>query len=338
MASETALAPVKTSKEIVDANANSRVSALESMNTALRKVHDKAEKLLNKESECVIRSRHQLGKLVAEVFANSENKYGTKAMTILSVALSKNQTILYGSKKFAELYDDDDAEKLIAVRNTAGQPLCWSHIETLISIDDSTLRDTMLTITLDKSLTPSELSKKITEYYGGARSNSPGRTLTKPKTFLGYLDQINTTVSGFMKKSEQVWLGGDKTIKDSVEDLEKIDDSLFEKLQETQDRLSDLVTASAEAMEELNSVREALVDKKAAADKIAKKAKKDEIEDDDDGLPIADEDLEYVDVPDEELVEIDEAELNAELDELPEEIEEVPEEPVKKKVTGKKGK
>lgn len=281
----TKLVPVKGTSKVDKVTAEEREKALAQMNDNLRAVHEEAEDLLNRETECIIRSRYELGLLVKEVDEDEKNSYGAKAIETLSKALGRNKTILYDALKFVNTYSEEQVNELLAARNNNNIPLSWSHVEALIHTPDDDVRDKMLDSALIECWTGAELAKKISEALGGTRSNSPGRPLSKPKSFDGYLDSIITTSEVLTKKVEQVWLGGDKTLIDAANEIEDVSDKTLAKLQDALDKMADTVYAATQTAKELTLLQRKLVKERVTTATDEEEATDDVTEDEEEELP-----------------------------------------------------
>lgn len=280
-----ALVATRGQRNVDKISSEEREEAYKTLDPKLHEIYKEAEILLNKESECVIRARYEIGLIVTEVYET----WGSKTVDKLSTALGRNKNILYKAKAFVEVFSEDDLYKLLEMKNENGLPLNWSHIEALLVNMTDDLREQLLDKTLNENWTSTELAKKITEALNGPRGNSSGRPFTKPKNFDGYLDSIITTADVWTKKAEQVWLGGDKTLQDVASEIEELNDKTLGKLQDALDRINDTVYAAQQTSKELNEVREELVTRLNSNAKIRvlepTKDKEDDEDEEDDKTP-----------------------------------------------------
>ena len=222
-----------------------------------------ARTILTSENECVISSRFRLGAIVAEVANDTAKKYGSNAIQKMSQRLGVNTTILYDANKFVELYSEEDLDNILAARSTAGFPLCWSHIQVLIHVDDDKLREKFLIAALKDNLSASDLGKKIKAYFDKKRGNSTGRPMAKPKDLAGYLDSIKETTEFVDKKIKSVWLNEDENIVTVAKSLENVDDSLFDDLEDTTTIVANLQKAINNLFDTLCDLSVILGDKQA---------------------------------------------------------------------------
>lgn len=271
--------------------------AQDEMPPALRKACEKADKLVHGADANFLKARYELGKIVSEVEKNVKNSYGSRAVDKMSNILGVNKNILYKTRRFTELYDQDDLSQIVQARGKNGRSINWTHMEILVTVEDDKVRNDLTEKVLTNGWSGKELGKEVQALFGGSRSNSNGRPMNKPKDFAGYLDSIIAVAEAVKKKTDTVWLAEEDNMFDAALAVLDVNEPLIDKMQETLDELANTVLAVEQVTKELNDIREELLSRAEAAKKQAKsndKAfRKDEIDDDEEEL--SDEDKDYED-------------------------------------------
>jgi len=253
------------------------------MSPALKKKFEQADKLLRSADANFLKARYSLGEIVSDVEKDPKSVYGAKAIDKLRTALGVNSNILYKARRFTELYTSDDLTQIMSARGKGGQSINWSHMEVLVTVEDDDMRNELTEKVLKEAWTARDLGKEVKKLFGGSRSNSNGRPMSKPKHFSGYLDSVISVSQGVQKKTNTVWLSEEDNIHDAASTLSEINDDVMGKLQEAMDELAAMVISAETMVKELNDIREELLSRVTKAEQQVKANtktfKKDEIDD-----------------------------------------------------------
>ncbi len=221
------------------------------------------------EAISIFKRRHTLGKMVLQI-TNDPSKYGKRAIEQLSQLLSMDPSMLYNAKLFAERYTEKQLVELVEARNKFGDALTWSHVVQLIRIPDPNQRNKLQQKAIDECLTYQELLKEIQKRKGG-KSSRGGRPLAKPSSLDGYITQMDTMSTKWLKCYNEIWCGGDKPINSLAAGIkeEDLNKDRFEQLRSIEDKMSSLSMASEHAARQLHKLRTELTNKLASPPKIS---------------------------------------------------------------------
>jgi len=196
-----------------------RQEALDAMNPALRKKTTQIEELSHSTREANLRYYHKLGQHVLDVRQNADGKFGTKRdkpITLLEKALFTHKRTLRKTATFADLYSQDDLDKLVAMIDAeSGFSVHWGHMSYILTLATKKERNEFAKMALTKKLDPPALHAEIKRRYG-TRGASPGRKMECPKTVPAQIRQMLETTRIWIGKHDTVWYGDETNIIENV--------------------------------------------------------------------------------------------------------------------------
>jgi hypothetical protein len=199
---------------------NRRAKLLSTANEMFLEKYKMIQDALASEETTIFENRYKIG-LIVEEMNNLESDYGSKPVERMAELLGSGKDIIYQSLLFVQRFDEDELKALIAMRNTDGNPLMWTHVSHIIRIADRDIRKDTIQKCLDNSWTPVELLSYIQELRGGKQRSSSGKPLARPKSLRGFIEQQNTFIDQLLKRKEKVWAGQEKAGDHSFLDLMK---------------------------------------------------------------------------------------------------------------------
>jgi hypothetical protein len=125
--------------------------AVKQMCPALREQYDSARRLLSSAASSDARARYRVGTIVAEI-KKREDRYGTRAVTLLATALGRDETTLYRYATVAETWSESALADLLLKRMPCGEPLSWSHLLELAAIASPEHRERLIQEALNEGL------------------------------------------------------------------------------------------------------------------------------------------------------------------------------------------
>lgn len=241
-------------------DATARQEIINEMPDALLWKFEEIRAFVIDEAISVFRRRHKLGCMVLEV-TNDEDKYGKHAVDQMSKLLSMDNSLLYNAKLFAERYSMNDLEELTNLRNRIGDSLTWSHVVQLIRVPDRDARLQLQQQTADNSWTYQELLKQVQDNKGGKTSKG-GRPLAKPTGLDGFITQVDSMSSKWIKCSNDIWLSEDGGLDEITADLLASGASAktITDIRDLESKVRNLATAADILADELKATRKLLED------------------------------------------------------------------------------
>lgn len=152
----------KTTDEIIAAMKEEDASAerekiLQTMTPACRKKLKYFENWLRKDVERSLRSRYELGLQVQELYEDEKKNggklYGKNAIGRICQILHWEDGVIRLALRFVQTFSQKDLERLCTLTLPKGQPLTWSHVRTLLLVDDTAQRQQLLNRTVAEGWT-----------------------------------------------------------------------------------------------------------------------------------------------------------------------------------------
>lgn len=224
---------------------NDRDEALGKMNSKLKRKFKMLDKSFSSLQEDNLRYYWKIGKHYEDVrrepdqYAGADGESGTK---LLQQALATQARTLRKAAKFAEFYDKEKLDELVALRNeTTGYQLHWGHVSFLLTLGtatDSSRRESYAREAVTKMLDPPALHDLIKKRL--KRSGHGGRSHTMPKTVHAQIRQILTICRAWVGKNQTVWNGESESIFGNIMNLspEEMEPDMVEHLQEIETLMS----------------------------------------------------------------------------------------------------
>jgi hypothetical protein len=154
--SQEAPRPVDSRGTLNVEDAPSEPPALREMNATLRQAYERIRDLLARAGRDDVRSRYEVGVLVAEV-KRSEHKYGARAVSVLGAALGTGVQTLYRCANVAEQWTSRQVGALLDKTSERGRPLSWSHLVALSAVSSDRRRAELADRTLSEGLSVRQL-------------------------------------------------------------------------------------------------------------------------------------------------------------------------------------
>jgi hypothetical protein len=107
--------------------------------------------------------------------------------------------------KFVQTYSRDDVKRLRSQFLPRGESLSWSHVHSLLVVDDDAQRDALLQKTLTEGLTCNELAYEVKKLHDNRPEDKRGRPLKAPNGFDQAIQQLTQVVETWEKRYINVW-------------------------------------------------------------------------------------------------------------------------------------
>ncbi len=186
-----------------------RDSAIEQMNSALRRKFNQIERSVNDLRAENLRYYHRIGRICKEISTDPDRflgRDGTSGLKLIEQALSTQARTLRQTASFAKLYDDEELEELISMYHTATNfQLHFGHVRYLLTLDSTAQRRKYAIEAVEKMLDPAALHTLIKKRQ--SRGGGHGRTHAVPKTVAAQIRQILSVSQQWQRKNESVWNG-----------------------------------------------------------------------------------------------------------------------------------
>lgn len=239
-----------------------RQQAMERMRDSLRVRLGEIEQLLADARHATLHHYYQLGKLLVDVKDNPQ-EYGDDAWELLEAALPAQRRTLRNAMLFAKHFSEKEFNQLLELRDeTTGFALTWGHVIYVVTMDDESLRTSLLRQAFEQRLDPSSFHGLVKEVLGrGSRSNAGGRPATRPANLAAALRQAINTTRRWITKFE-VYRGlaeeGQTSIFTEAVEASAQDEKVFDLLLEVSDLLIELADEVRAAKKEADkAVRDA---------------------------------------------------------------------------------
>jgi hypothetical protein len=134
-------------------------TSLENMNHALRDKLALLRTLFATAAADNIKARYKIGVIIAEVRA-AEDRYGSRAVATLAVALGRDEATLYRYGTVAATWSEAQVERLLDRSGVDGQPLSWSHL-IYVATAPSSRREELVNQVLSEGLSVRALKGRV---------------------------------------------------------------------------------------------------------------------------------------------------------------------------------
>jgi hypothetical protein len=219
---------------------------------ALRERIDEIKGWLTNESRRSLLAHYHLGRIVREVYDDDEKywvdqRYGQMSMRKLCHALPLSASLLYEALRVAQVFTEEEVDRLAQVQTTSGRLLSWTHLHLLATLGEDR-RDGMLARVVREDLTADQLAAEIRRQVG--KANGRGRKPVPPRNLGGVIDQQAACADRFLERAP-LW-ADEHSLLERVQSLprEGHTEEMAERLRAHRDRLWQLAReATARAQE-----------------------------------------------------------------------------------------
>jgi hypothetical protein len=259
------LLPARTTGEIIAAmreedEAAVREKVVRRMTPACREKLKYFETWLREEVDHTLRSRYELGLQVQELYEDERTDggklYGKNAIGRICKLLRWDDGVIRSALRFVQTFTPDDLERLCALVLPKGEPLTWSHVRALLTMNDATQRQQLLERTAAEGWTCTELAHEIRSLADGRGRDGRGRPPRVPKDFDGALAQQRQSAEGWDRLFTRVWVKTDHSLVTQAAKLAQ-EEVTEERLRQARElaaqlrRVADQALAQAEKAEEV---------------------------------------------------------------------------------------
>jgi hypothetical protein len=211
----------RTTDEIIavmreEDEAAAREKILQAMTPACRKKLKYFETWLRKEVSHTLRSRYELGLQVQELYEderkNGGKLYGRNAIGRICKLLRWDDGVIRMALRFVRTFTPEDLERLCALVLPGGEPLTWSHVRVLLTVDDATRQQELLERTAAEGWTCTELAREIKNLEDRPAGDGRGRPPRVPKDFDGAVAQQQQSAEEWDRLHTRVWGKQDRSL------------------------------------------------------------------------------------------------------------------------------
>lgn len=245
-----------------------------------------------KESSHDLRARYDLGIYCRQIIKDEQEEngtlYGLNAFGKLSEVFSQDKTMLQAAVRFANAYTSEQLDFLCAVRRKDDEPVSWSHVRWLLTIQQPTVREDMLMQLLKECWTSEQFGKECSKVTKGpdAERRPGGRKVSAPKNIKGLLDQVGTFTDKINKRAP-IWTDPASSPAAMILEMPpaQVDDSLVRDLISKRNACDESIQALTRTKRELDKAiarAQRALEKSQEIVRAAKKALPDGVEDDED--------------------------------------------------------
>lgn len=171
-----------------------------------RKEFGKLSELLGKE-EMTLLDRHRAGELVEKLIPTTERNYGDNAVVELAkeLGLTASASILTQLRSLARVYGRDEVRKLQTPARGQSFVFTWAHAVRLMSLRQPE-RSRLERECRAGEWSTTELNRRIRARHRPRRKG--GAPPKRPANVIDALIQVQMEGERFLKRSDQVWVGG----------------------------------------------------------------------------------------------------------------------------------
>jgi hypothetical protein len=211
---EKNIAQAKTTDEIIammqeEADLQKRRDILANMSPKLREKYEWIREWLDTEIKTTLQSRYELGEQVLEIYMdetkNGAKVYGRGAINKICKLLDWDDGVIRACLKLVQTYTREDIVRICALKLPRDEPVTWSHVRTLLEVDDPTQRDELLEKTVAEGLTCTELGLEVKQLVEKAPDDGRGRPVKVPSSFSGLVQQQLQVADTWEKRYAKVW-------------------------------------------------------------------------------------------------------------------------------------
>jgi hypothetical protein len=269
MAARTVKAPKAPARG--RARAEKQQKLLQDLPAGLRKHVARIKTWFEKHHTHTLQTRYELGQHVRAIHdAESQGgreAYGKGIIGRLAEVFGWDDAVLYGALQIARAYTEAEIRKLTQQRRADHQPLPYSHVRALATVDDKKRRKALLDRALAECWTAAELGEAIRKAGGSQSDGTQGRKLVVPRDLPALLRQQESIVEDFLKRSRNVWEKPSHSLMHEATRVpaDKLTQERVEEVRAHAERLREMSRKAQEQAEEAERAHAYLLDKLAKA-------------------------------------------------------------------------
>lgn len=211
----------RTTEEIIavmreDDEAAEREKILQAMTPACRQKLTYFETWLRREVDHTLRSRYELGLQVRDLYederANGGKVYGRNAIGRICKILRWDDGVIRLALRFVQTFTPEGLERLCQLLLPGGEPLTWSHVRALLTLDNATRRRELLERTVAEGWSCTELAHEIKNVMDRPDGDGRGRPMRVPKDFDSAVAQQQQAAQQWDRRHTKVWVKQDHSL------------------------------------------------------------------------------------------------------------------------------
>ena len=174
------------------------LEAYELMNDPLRAKVLEIRDCMNAEARDILESRYALGSLIVEIHQHPEVYDHMSDIQMAAFFGDGGKTIYAEARRIRERYSPEEFQQILTARNpNTGGRVHYRHLACLLPIEDKAEADKALNLCLSQNWTTRQFEDFIkTSTRGGGKARTGGRRITRPASFMGFLERRALRVGG----------------------------------------------------------------------------------------------------------------------------------------------
>ncbi len=251
-----------------------REAAIQSMNPKLRKLYEEISAKFEKQNAASVWFYYEVGLTAKKAHANAP-EYGDGAIEKLAMATTVDRGLIYKAITLTNFATKDELKKILERRTVKGEPVSWSHLAQIMSVEDKKQFHQMVDTILEKNLSIRQLRDEMKKRaYGGGGS----RQLV-PRTAMGGLAHMIALCG---RANAKFLTEFDETVFNPLEAVEgrEVTDGMLQRVGEAEDTLVKLAAEAQAKAADMTRLRGELVQRRDQA--LAEKGKQAKVSDPDD--------------------------------------------------------
>ena len=211
----TELAKVETGHQLQPGEESieeKRASIYQNANPALRKQLDKIQEWFDVDARHSIKVRWELALQIKAIYddvtEHRGNRYGVHAIDQIRAFFGWDGGVIYSALRIAKQFTQEEIDDLCGKKMPNGQPLSYSHLNSLMGIQDRDKRKELIDKAVEENWTSNDLARAVVQGKEPARLNKEdrrGRPIGKPRNFDLVLAQMEAFADDFLGRAKEVW-------------------------------------------------------------------------------------------------------------------------------------
>src|SRR5262249_32511365 len=174
------------------------------------------ETWLRREANHTLRSRYELGLQVLELYQDAKQNagklYGKNAIGRICKLLCWDDGVIRSALRFVQTFTSQDLDRLCALVLPKGEPLTWTHVRALLTVEDATRRQALLEKTAAEGWTCTELARQILHLGTRPTGDGRGRPPCVPRGFDDAVAQQQQSAEQWDRLYTRVWARRDRSL------------------------------------------------------------------------------------------------------------------------------
>jgi hypothetical protein len=167
---EKNVAQAKTTDELIalaneEADLQKRREILANMSPKLREKYEWIRQWLASDVSYSLQSRYELGEQVLEIYLdetkNGAKVYGQRAIEKICKLLDWDDGVIRACLRLVQTYTRQDIARICSLKLPRKEPVTWSHLRSLLAVDDPGQREELLQKTVAEGWTCTELGQEV---------------------------------------------------------------------------------------------------------------------------------------------------------------------------------